>query len=255
MILNVKPLGQAGFRFQANGIVVYIDPYLSDFVAEQEGDRFRRLVSIPILPQDVHDADWVLISHIHLDHCDPATLKPLSMASPQCRFVGPAEVIRFLADELEIVSERLVIASEEWFSLAERYQIRAIPAAHKQIEKDVDGYLRFVGYLMEIDGRRFYHSGDCSIHPSIVKTLKGLTPIECAFLPVNECNYYRDREGIIGNMSVREAFAFAEEVGMIKVVPMHYDMFAVNSVYPEEIDIVYRKSNPSFDLVFEPKEL
>jgi hypothetical protein len=38
-----------------------------------------------------------------------------------------------------------------------------------------------------------------------------LGPIDVAFLPMNERSFFRKRRGIIGNMSVREAFAMAAE--------------------------------------------
>ena len=74
--------------------------------------------------------------------------------------------------------------------------------------------------------------------------------IDYAFLPVNEKNFIASITNIIGNMSVREAFHFAEKIGAKRLVPMHYDMFANNRVYPEEIELLYDKIQPSFKLEF-----
>jgi L-ascorbate metabolism protein UlaG (beta-lactamase superfamily) len=74
-------------------------------------------------------------------------------------------------------------------------------------------------------------------------------------LPVNERNYYRDRAGIIGNMSVREAFAFAEEIGVDTVIPIHWDLFGPNSVLPDEIILVHRHLSPRFRLALSPSAL
>jgi L-ascorbate metabolism protein UlaG (beta-lactamase superfamily) len=51
-------------------------------------------------------------------------------------------------------------------------------------------------------------------------------------------------------MSVREAFHFAEKIGAKRLVPMHYDMFAPNGVFPEEIQMLYDKIQPGFKLEF-----
>jgi len=48
-LVPTRPLGQVGFRFDFDGTVVYVDPYLSDSVREQEGEDLRRLVPIPIV--------------------------------------------------------------------------------------------------------------------------------------------------------------------------------------------------------------
>jgi L-ascorbate metabolism protein UlaG (beta-lactamase superfamily) len=253
--INVLPLGQSGFRFEAGGNVLYVDPYLSDHVAEVEGEHMRRMAPIVLSPEDVTDARWVLVSHIHLDHCDPATLPSIAKASPGCQFIGPREVVDFLGTELAISKSRLHVAQEEWFSLGKKWHLRAVPAAHCRIERDEKGNLRCIGYIMKFEGRCFYHSGDCSIHPDIIEILQANGPIDVAFLPVNECNYYRDRAGIIGNMSIREAFGLAEEIGVGTLVPVHYDMFAPNCVYEEEIAVVYGKTAPPFQLLFKPRRL
>jgi L-ascorbate metabolism protein UlaG (beta-lactamase superfamily) len=68
-------------------------------------------------------------------------------------------------------------------------------------------------------------------------------------LPVNEDNFFRRRRGIVGNMTIREAFGLAAEVGIQSVVPVHWDMFAVNSASPEEIKAVYKADAWPFELI------
>ena len=82
--------------------------------------------------------------------------------------------------------------------------------------------------------------------------LQSFAGFDVAFIPVNEQNYFRARRGIIGNMSVREAFQFAEEIGARSVVPTHWDMFAANQVYQEEIELLYRLLRPGFKLIMNP---
>ncbi|MNL04093.1 hypothetical protein D3C87_1246520 [compost metagenome] len=85
--------------------------------------------------------------------------------------------------------------------------------------------------------------------------MKALGRIDVAILPVNERNFFKERQGIIGNMSIREAFGLAEEIGAKHVLPMHWDMFAPNSVFEEEIRLVYELLNPPFEMILNPQVL
>ncbi len=247
--LSLMHLGQSGFRLGVGDVVVYIDPYLSDFVEECEGPSMRRLRPAPLRPSQVTDAEWILLSHAHADHCDPKTLGPIAENCPGARFLAPREVLSRLRDELGIAASRLVVATGEPVALSGRCSARAVPAAHRTIETDGAGGWRCVGFLIESSGKRAYHSGDCSVDASIVAALRTYGGVDLALLPVNECNYYRDCAGIVGNMSIREAFGFAAEIGARTMIPMHYDMFAPNRVYEEEIMAVYHGDSPAFDLL------
>jgi len=236
------------------GCVLYVDPYLSDNVEAIEGPDLRRMFPLPFQPGQVTDAHWVLVTHIHIDHCDLHSLIPLSKASPQCRFVCPQECVRAL-QEAGIDESRVLVAPENWFDLGGGARLVAVPAAHPTIQREADGSLRFVGYVIEHEGRRFYHAGDTSVEKELIDRLVSLSPIDVAFLPVNERNYYRESNGIIGNMTVREAFRLAADLKVKTLVPMHWDMFAPNSVYREEIELLYRLEAPPFDLRFYPETL
>jgi L-ascorbate metabolism protein UlaG (beta-lactamase superfamily) len=252
--IGVVPLGQAGFRLQFGEQIVYIDPYLSDSVEKLEGQRYRRMVPIWKSPETITDADWVLVTHIHLDHCDPETLEPLSKASPQCRIVGPAEVCRFLVEK-GIAVNRLIKAEDHWIDLGAGVRVHAVPAAHPTVETDSDGCWNYVGFVLEYGGRRLYHSGDTSLVTPIFESLDKLKPIDTAILPVNEHNYFREQLGIVGNMGIRDAFGLAESIGVKTLVPMHWDMFGPNAVYREEIELYSRLSKPPFAVKLNPSSL
>jgi L-ascorbate metabolism protein UlaG (beta-lactamase superfamily)/glycosyltransferase involved in cell wall biosynthesis len=249
--LPVQMLGQSGCKLRFPGATLYVDPYLSNSVQELDAPDLVRQAPIPFPPEQVTDADWVLITHAHIDHCDPHTLPKLAAASPQARFLAPPPVARLLAD-WGIGSERIQIAREQWSELAPGVCVHAIPAAHPEIERDAEGYLSTVGYLLEYVGRRLYLAGDTFARQEIIDTLQRLGPVHTAFLPVNEHNVFRAQRGILGNMSVREAFGLAEAIGARQVVAVHWDMFAANETTPEEIRAVYRRQAPNFGLLLSP---
>lgn len=247
----VVMLGQSGCRLVFPGATIYVDPYLSDSVRELDAQDLQRLVPVATRPEAVVDADWVLLTHAHIDHCDPHTIPQIGTASPQARFIGPAPVVARL-EAWHIDSGRISKATEGWVQLAADLRIRAVPAAHPTVERDANGDLSCVGYLLEYRGRKIYFAGDTVASDELLDALQAEKPIHTAFLPVNEHNYFKGRRGIIGNMSIREAFLLAEEIGANQVVPVHWDMFAVNSVHIEEIRFMYRCLAPRFRLLLRP---
>lgn len=253
--VGVKSLGQVGYRLDFGGLIVYVDPYLSDSVREQEGDDLERLQPIPLHPDRVTDAELVFITHSHRDHCDAETLVPLAQASPKCRFMGPSPVRNALSDWGIELSRILASRGDRRTTISNELSVIATPAAHPQVELDRHGEWLCVGYLFEWRGKRIYHAGDTSLSDELVGFLGKAGKIDYAFIPVNEKNYFRDRRGIIGNMSVREAFGLASELGVGCVIPTHWDMFAANQVYEEEIELLYKKLSPPFELCMKPAYL
>lgn len=245
-------LGQAGFRLEADGTVLYIDPYLTDSVAEQFGEALRRVRQAPVRPHQIRDANVVLVTHAHLDHADPATLAPLSQASPTAIFLCPRCVVPILAGS-GVSRDRIRVATEDDPFQFARVSVHTVPAAHTAIQRDSDGALECVGFVVRSGQKTVYHSGDTIPDSQIVRAVRAISSIDFAMLPVNERNVYRDRAGIIGNMTVREAFEFAAELGVSTLIPMHWDLFRPNSVYREEIELLFGLLKPPFEMtVLEP---
>jgi L-ascorbate metabolism protein UlaG (beta-lactamase superfamily) len=249
--LPIRLLGQSGCRLGFPGCAVYLDPYLSNSVQELDAADLARLLPVPCAPQTITDADWVLVTHEHIDHCDPQTLPALAEASPGARFMGPTPVLDLLS-KWGIAGDRLNLASEGWTDLAPDLRIHAVPAAHPCIERSASGNLRHVGYVLAHGKGRLYLAGDTSVVEELIDSLRRLRPISTALLPVNEHNFFRGRRGIIGNMSVREAFQFADELGIENVIPVHWDMFAANATSLDEIQAVYAQMAPRFRLLVRP---
>ncbi|UPM49182.1 MBL fold metallo-hydrolase [Synechococcus sp. A10-1-5-1] len=225
-----------------------MDPYLSHSVQELDAPDLVRQVPIPYLPQALTTVDWVLITHEHMDHCDPHTLPALAQASPQARFIGPLPVRKQL-EQWGISAERIMQAPSDAFDLGAELSVQAIPAAHPRIRFDQGGQPQAVGYLFKHHGRSLYLAGDTSVCDELLEVLKDVGPIDTALLPVNEDNFFRRRRGIVGNMTIREAFGMAAELGIQSVVPVHWDMLAVNGASLYEIEAVYRSSPWPFRLI------
>ncbi len=247
MDYSIELLGQSGCFIKGPNISICIDPYLSHSVQELDSSDLKRLTPIPYKPEDISDLDWILITHEHIDHCDPHTLPALSKASPNCQFIGPVPVCEILKG-WEIEESRIHPCKEDWVVLRDNVRVCTVPAAHPKIQRDPEGNLSAVGYILQFSNYTIYIAGDTGLTDEVLEALKGFENIDIALLPVNEQNFYRDRQNIIGNMSIRDAFSLAEDIGIGTVIPVHWDMFEVNSVTPEEIRAVYKSMNPDFEL-------
>ena len=70
--MKITWLGQAGLLIETEGVIIMIDPYLSDSVAAVNPKNYRR---VPVEERFLRMRPDVLIcTHNHLDHTDPETL-------------------------------------------------------------------------------------------------------------------------------------------------------------------------------------
>jgi len=245
--IDTQPLGQVGFRCRFGDLVVYIDPYLSNSVEELEDRRMRRLVPVPHNPETITDADCIFITHEHRDHCDEETIQAMLESSSGCRIIGPWPVCRKLL-AAGVPDGRVLPANQNPLVFGNNLTVYPVPSAHPEIQAVEGGGWASIGYVFDFQGCRYYHAGDTSLRNEVIQAVKSIGTIDTAFLPVNERNYYKDQQGIVGNMSIREAFYMAESINTRILVPTHWDMFAINQVFPEEIELLYRRLEPDFKL-------
>lgn len=213
-------LGQAGFRFEAAGRRILVDPFFS----EAEGRRYPP-------PPVEGDVDWLLVTHEHLDHLDPASLRAVAERSSELTVVAPAPLeamVREAVPDAPFVG----VARGDRVSLGEAGAAIVVPAVHAVHPRE--GYVddpRFVGYVLELDGVALYHAGDTLVTDSVVAALESL-PVDVALLPVNGRTYFREAADLAGNMDARDAVALAARIGASVLVPIHWDLFDGNTEHP-----------------------
>lgn len=228
--LAIWGLGQMGVALKGNDdSIIYIDLYLSDSVAELVGPGiFSRAFPPPLLPEHITNATFVLCSHEHLDHTDPATLAPIAQASPQARFVISGWAHAPL-DEAKIAPERRIVPPGDSPIALGSARLTAIPAAHYERESDARGE-RWLSLLLEWNGVTFFHSGDTIIYPGYLDRLKALPRADVAMLAINGRDAHRDKDGVTGNLHPREAAWLAQELGWDMLISGHNDLFPWNTI-------------------------
>jgi len=138
-------------------------------------------------------ADIILLTHDHYDHYSEFDIKTLT--DETSRIVAPMST--------PVVTD--LIAAGSTLKIKD-IGIRAIPAYNlsKAFHPKANGW---VGYVVEIDGKKIYHPGDTDRIPE----MKGLS-VDVAFIPV----------GGTYTMDAREAAGVFKDISAEHAVPIHY---------------------------------
>lgn len=241
-------LGQSGFLLQWNGRHLLLDPYLSDSLTRKYADTSTphiRMTGLPVRPERLSFVDVVTSSHTHTDHLDPETLLALFEVNSRLKLVIP-EAERNAVEKKLTVRWPATIALDQGGSVEiDGFQINAMASAHEDVELDVAGHCRFLGYVIEFGDWAVYHSGDTVLYPGLAESLRAFR-IDMALLPINGRSPER---GVAGNLNAEEAAWLGRKIGARIVIPCHYDMFAFNTAPVENFVAASRKLGQCYQVV------
>lgn len=226
-------IGQMGCVIKTHELLLAVDPVLND-LTRPDGTS-RRLYPPPFEPGELTGVDYILCTHDHADHLNPATVVPLLRSNPKARLIVPAPVAAGLCrwGQAELLRGRVIPAiSGQAIRLAPSARVCPIPAAHEEYHLDENGDYRELGWLLHLGDVTVYHSGDTVVTEQLLARLKQEERIALACLPINGADFARRRAGIVGNMGCRDAAWLADAVNAQLTVPMHYDMVAGNTENP-----------------------
>ena len=158
--LIVRPINHATLALQASGRTIYVDPV----------GGAARFASLP-------RPDLILLTDIHGDHLDAATLQ--AVASEKTAFVAPPAVVEKLPAELR--SRTTVLANGQTNAVL-GVTIEAVPAYNTTKDRlQFHAKGRGNGYLLTLAGKRVYVSGDTEDIPE----MRALKQIDVAFVCMN----------------------------------------------------------------------
>ncbi|NQU79406.1 MBL fold metallo-hydrolase [Candidatus Woesearchaeota archaeon] len=181
--VDLSWLGHSGFKIKdtLHNRVLYVDPFK---IGECE------------------PADAILLTHSHYNHCSIEDIKNIS--TPKTVILAPADCQSKFRD---IALRTAVIMSPGRSITMGNINIEAIPAYNndKEFHQKDNGWL---GYVIDINSKRIYHSGDSDF----IKEMTNLNKIDIALMPVSGKFV----------MTAKEA---AEAVASFEpklAIPMHY---------------------------------
>jgi L-ascorbate metabolism protein UlaG (beta-lactamase superfamily) len=188
-MVKIRYLGHACFEISTSDKVLYIDPYLT---GNPES---------PIKPSDVKKADLILVTHDHYDHLgDSVEIARKTNAT----IVSVPELSQNLG---QVKKFSMSLGA---FVRIEGVQVAMVPAVHTSL-KGLP-----VGYVIEAEGRRLYHTGDTAVFGDM-KLIKELYRPGLVMLPIG--GHY-----VMGPMEAAYALKLLEpEVA----IPMHYKTFPI----------------------------
>jgi len=189
--MTINWYGHSCFRLDSKGLSVLIDPFSKE---------------IGLKPPRTANDNIFLVTHEHYDHCDKSKIKQLIyegthiIASEGCEG-------KLLELDGKISNEIVILGAGEESNLL-NIKITAFPAYNLNKNYHLRG--SGVGYVLEMEGKKLYFSGDTDFIPEM-KNFAALH-IDAAFVPV-------------GGKYTMNAVEAAEAVKVIKpkiAVPMHY---------------------------------
>ena len=245
-------LGQAGFALRSRQTTLLIDPFLSP----HEGRRYESTLQAA----SATGVDLVFCSHEHVDHFDPGGAPAIAAASPGATFVVPAPIVEMVT-EAGIAKERVLGVQPGETHELDGIIVRPVPARHGVTMADAYGFgeelsgglIRFVGFVLEMDGVRIYHAGDTIHYEGMEATVGALRP-HVALLPINGRHAERESRGIVGNLNEREAAWLAATVGSETLIPMHYDLFRRNLGSAPEVVEAAEEEDRAVTVLVPPRE-
>ena len=231
--LHVWWLGQSGFLLKQGGAFLLLDPYLSDSLTLKYAATDKphvRMTERCIAPDRLDFVKLITSSHQHTDHFDEATLVPLSRFNGGITLVLPAAVEEAARKRLGDAAVSLVGLDDGTSVTLDGWRITGIAAAHNEIERDVLGRCKFLGFVVERAGFTIYHSGDTLLHAGLVAALK---PKRCDLFLV-PINGNKPERRVAGNLNGTEAATLAHDCDAGLAVPHHFEMFEFNTASPGE---------------------
>ena len=213
-------LGHAAFKIEANGINIYIDPWLEN-------------PQSPVKWQEIKDAHLVLVTHDHFDHTGQA--KEITQQS-NAILVANVETARKFGNEglspENIANNGYGLNIGGSFNF-EDIKITMTQAYHSSATGVATGYV--IRYPNDIN---IYHAGDTGIF-SEMGLIGELYPLTVALLP-------------IGDTFTMDAYQAAYALKLLKpkvVIPMHYATFPIIAKDAHEFSELVPEISPQTKVV------
>jgi L-ascorbate metabolism protein UlaG (beta-lactamase superfamily) len=216
--LGVTFIGHSSFMLQINGKNLLVDPVLTKRLVV-----LRRQRRPGLRLKDMPPIDLVLVTHAHMDHLSPVSLRRVVQATRRLTGRTPEVVVPWgVADLVNGVGFSQVHEMKWWQKLAiQGLQVTMTPSQHWGARLFRDTHRGYGGYVIEGGGQSVYHSGDTAYFSGFAEIGRRLQP-QVALLPIGA--YYPDSYRAV-HTSPEEALRGFVETGAKHMVPMHFGTF------------------------------
>lgn len=223
--MEITWLGQGGFLFATKKLKIMIDPYFSDAAEKINSDNYRR---VPVNEEMFGvKPDVLIITHCHVDHYDPETIRRYLLAGKDLLVLSPSSVWN---DVRKNGGSHNYVLFDRYTQWTEKGVVfTAVKAEHSDSAA--------IGVIIDDGNKKYYITGDTLYNEKNFDNLP--KDIYAVFLPVN---------GRGNNMNMDDAKRFAERIRAEVVIPMHCGMFDDIDMNRFECDkkrvpVIYQKMN------------
>ncbi len=216
------------------GIWIITDPVFSTRIGLDIMNFFTlglKRVTWPALPfAMLPDIDLILLSHVHMDHCDLPTLQSFHPGTHVIMAKNTSDVLDELSfshvHELDW-GERMHFKSIEIEALRVKHFGWRYPWENDRSRGSMDGR-SFNAYLLTKNGKSIVFGGDMSYHEYFKPVGKRGLDIELAMMPIGAYDPW-----IRNHCNPEQAVEMAGHLGAKHILPMHCGTF-LQSDEPEE---------------------
>ncbi|WP_111669858.1 MBL fold metallo-hydrolase [Algoriphagus litoralis] len=228
-------LGHASYLLHIAGVTILIDPvWLDNWI-------LKRNSALPIIPEQIRDVDYILVSHDHRDHCDEATLKLLGKLLPQAQILTGMN----MAPLLQAWMPKNKIQEAGWFQsydLKESLRITYVPTRHWSRRGLLDTNQRlWGGYYIESGDKTVYFMSDSGYGPHFKLIADTLGSPDYALMGVGA--FKPEWFMHPAHISPMDAAKVFQEMGGKHFIPMHFGTFDLSDE-PLLEPLDWLKANP-----------
>lgn len=199
-------LGHSTVVIDIDGVRLVTDPLL-----RAHAGPLRRLGPAP-RPEQYAGAAAVLLSHLHTDHAEPASLRLLGDAP----VVSDEAIARWVRHRLH--RPAVALGPGEWWTATDEVSVRLVPAVHPDRPMPHRPNTA-TGHVVRGRSGVVWFAGDTQAYDGLA-TLSGLAgaPVDVALVPIAG---WGPRLGP-GHLDARGAAAVCATVGARYAMPIHY---------------------------------
>lgn len=248
--VSIWYLGCNGFVLKAaDGTTMLIDPYLGI----GNPPHTTRMIPIPFNPEDIREADAILVTHEHIDHIHGPSQAPI-LANTGGTLYAPSDSIDVAregawTERWDVADDQLVAISEgETFEVGS-FSITAGPSDDPDATEPVS-------YIIEHEGGTVFHGGDTKPMDEF-ETVGDEYEIDIAIVPFGTVGNLPGKEDWDVRERTRwycdenEIIEIANALQADRLLPSHWDMWkgvggdptvlhhhAASWTYPRQLEVV-----------------
>jgi len=219
--VTVAWLGHSTVLINFFGMTILTDPVLGKRVGADTplgNIGPKRLVAPALKIRELPPIDLVLLSHAHMDHLDPATLRELPGNPKVVSATGTSDLLQGTG-----------LREPQFLGWGDRAratckngdaEISAFEVKHWGARWKVDQYRGYNGYVISRGGKRIIFGGDTALTDSF-KSLKSQRAYDLAIMPIGAYQPW-----LCSHCSPEQAVRMVNDASVNYVLPVHHKTFA-----------------------------